>query len=169
MALGLLGAIAPAGAEPAPVLPEKVAPAQMGTMASAPFWLQNENSYKCALVRGGADSTPVVQNQCLSFNDQKWTYEHKGNLEYQIRNVNSGKCLLVRGGANGAPVVQYQCLDFIDQYWTFHYFAGITGEWYWLRNVNSGKCLLVQGNADGAQLVQFDCATFVDQSWRLWF
>jgi uncharacterized protein YbdZ (MbtH family) len=165
----MLGAIAPAGAEPAAVSPEKAAPTQMGTMAApAHFWLQNGNSYKCALAQGGADNTPAVQYQCLDYNDQKWSLVDKGGLRYQIRNDNSGKCLLIRGSSNEAAAVQFQCLDYVDQYWTFHWYGGVDNGWYWLKNVNSGKCLIVRGSSDGTQLVQFDCATYVDQAWRLW-
>lgn len=167
--LGLLGAIQPAGAEPAAAVPEKAGPVQMDMMAAANFWVQNGNSYKCALSRGFADNAPAVQFQCLTYNDQKWTLVDKGGLRYQFRNENSGKCLLVRGTNNEAPAVQFQCLDYVDQYWTFHYYAGVDNGWYWLRNVNSGKCLIVRGSGDDTQLVQFDCSIYADQAWRLWF
>lgn len=168
VALGLFGAIQPAGAEPAAPISEKAVPVQLDMRAAANFWLLNLNSGKCALSQGGADGTPVVQYQCLNFNDQKWDYVYKGNGQYQLRNANSGKCLLIRGSSNEAPAVQYQCLDFVDQYWEFYYYDGIADGWYWLKNVNSGKCLIVRGGSDGTQLVQSDCASYVDQAWYLW-
>lgn len=167
--LAVLGAIQPAGAEPEVSLPDNAVPVQMGTTAALEhFWLQNGNSYRCALAQGGADGTPVVQFQCLDYNDQKWSLVDKNYGRFQIRNDNSGKCLLVQGSSNNAPAVQFQCLDYVDQYWTFHYYGGVQNGWYWLKNVNSNKCLVVRGDSNGTQLVQFDCLGYVDQAWRLW-
>ncbi|MFJ5989981.1 RICIN domain-containing protein [Lentzea sp. NPDC092896] len=158
--LALVGTFQPANAEPLSSLSEKAG----ATKALAGFWLLNKNSGKCALVRGGADNTSVVQNQCLDFADQKWILVSKGGDLYQIRNLNSGKCLLVRGADNNAPVVQNQCLDFADQYWYFPSYPG-DPNWSHVKNLNSGKCLVVRGNSDNAPLVQFDCAQFADQAW----
>ena len=164
--LAFVSAIQPAGAGPVASSLEKAVPAKMDMTASAIYWVQNLNSGKCALSRGNADGMPVVQNQCLNYNDQKWGFIDKGGARYQIFNANSGKCLLVRGSSNEAPAVQNQCLDFVDQYWQFFNYPGHTG-WYWLQNVNSQKCLLARGNSDGTQLVQVDCLSFVDQAWGL--
>jgi hypothetical protein len=160
----LAGAIQPVGAEPAASLPDKAVPVTMDMSASAITWLINLNSGKCALSQGGADGQPVVQYQCLNYNDQKWELVSKGSSRFQIRNANSGKCLLIRGSSNEAPAVQFQCLDYVDQYWQFFDFPGYSG-WYWVRNVNSGKCLIVRGGSDGTQLVQFDCVSYIDQAW----
>jgi hypothetical protein len=164
--LAFVGAIQPASAEPVASLPEKAVPVNMDVMASAIYWVQNLNSGKCALSRGGGESTPVVQFTCLNYNDQKWGFVDKGGARYQIRNANSGKCLLIRGSDNEAPAVQFTCLDYADQYWQFYNYPGYTG-WYWLRNVNSGKCLIVRGGGESTQLVQFDCLSYVDQAWGL--
>jgi hypothetical protein len=153
VALAFAGAIQPAVAKPMKV--------DLG------FWLVNWNSVKCALARGGADNTPVVQFTCLDYPDQRWRLTHKGSGRYQIHNVNSGKCLLVRGSANEAPVVQNQCLDYADQYWEFPTYPE-PGLYFWARNVNSGKCLLVRGSNDNAQLVQTECARYKDQAWTQW-
>lgn len=160
----LVGAIQPAGAEPAASLPEKADPVgALGWVLNV--GLQNSNSGKCTLVRGAADQAPAVQFTCLNFADQRWDLiDNDDDRLFHLVNRNSGKCLLVQGSANSAPVVQYQCLDFADQYWTFHLYD--SGR-FWIQNVNSGKCLLVRGGSDGTQLVQFECASYADQLWSL--
>ncbi|GAA3629769.1 hypothetical protein GCM10022267_15470 [Lentzea roselyniae] len=160
----LVGVLQPASAEPAAALPGNAAPVKMDMAASAATWLMNLNSGKCALSQGGADGQPVVQYQCLNYNDQRWSLVDKGSSRFQLRNANSGKCLLVRGTGNEAPAVQFQCLNYVDQYWEFYNYPGYPG-WYWLQNVNSRKCLIVRGGSDGTQLVQFDCAQYIDQAW----
>lgn len=153
VALALAGVFQPASAEPT----------QTDVEIDLGFRLVNWNSTKCALARGGADNTPIVQYTCLAYQDQRWNLAAKGGGKFQIYNMNSGKCLLVRGSANEAPVVQFTCLDYADQYWEIIPYTPAV--YFWLRNVNSGKCLLVRGNNDNAQLVQTECAGYPDQAW----
>ncbi|MET9627318.1 RICIN domain-containing protein [Lentzea sp. NPDC006480] len=129
--------------------------------------LLNWNSTKCALARGTADQTGIVQFQCLDYKDQRWLFDDRGAGKFQIRNANSRKCLLVRGSDNEAPVVQFQCLDYADQYWELIPYTD-PAVYFWVRNVNSGKCLLVRGNNDNTQLVQYTCLRYPDQAWTQW-
>ena len=116
----MIGAVQPAGAEPATALPEKVVPAQMGAMG----WvlnagLKNSNSGKCALVRSGADQAPAVQFTCLNFADQRWDLiDNDDDRLFHLVNRNSGKCLLVRGGSDNTQLVQFECAAFADQLWS---------------------------------------------------
>ncbi|GGZ49924.1 hypothetical protein GCM10010387_50280 [Streptomyces inusitatus] len=138
--------------------------------ADATGWrLQNFNSGQCAVARGGAESSPVVQFPCGAYDDQGWTYPHHGGILNQIANRNSGKCIVVRGSTWGNKAVQSECnAGYADQIWEAHSFRHTNGEtlWYFLKR-GTDLALTVQGGSANNQLIQANYGGYADQWWRV--
>ncbi|WTW99915.1 RICIN domain-containing protein [Streptomycetaceae bacterium NBC_01309] len=146
-----------------------------------PVYIQNVNSSKCLVARGGQDSM-VEQTGCepsssWGWTDQRWyvrmeTYPGTSSpKDYQFVNVMSGLCLTVRGYMRNEPAVVAPC-DFAQSgspYWSDQ--RWIQPSIGAMQNRHSQQCLVGRGGGlDQPPPVQFPCdpQLFHDQLWNWW-
>ncbi|MEP7125205.1 MAG: RICIN domain-containing protein [Byssovorax sp.] len=128
----------------------------------------NEFDDRCLDVYGASqdDGAPVVAHNCNGGNNQRWSFEKRGDGFYQIVSRSSGKCLDVTDWSkdNGGRIQQWSCSGGDNQAWAVE-----TGGSTRLIAKQSGRCLDLTGwSLDNAvPIQQWDCHDGDNQKWSL--
>ena len=130
--------------------------------------VRSRSSGKCMDVNGAsqASGATVIQWNCGTGGNQRWTEEDAGGGFNRLKASHSGMCLDLasQSSANGVGLVQATCGTGASQQWSRED-AG--GGYYRLINRLSNKCADVPGGSgtDGVQLIQWNCNGGQNQQW----
>jgi len=143
-----------------------------GAAAAEAGPIQSLTSGKCVdLERGTTTDGPVViQFDCHSGPNQKWSFVQAGGGGYRIVSQLSKKCIGIdrTSAASSGAIIQSSCgAGASEQLWSL--VSG--GGGYFIKTIESGLCLDVPGGSavSGAKLVAWKCTGRENQVWRLAF
>ena len=122
------------------------------------------NQSLCVDAKGDkpADGTQLELYGCHGKENQRWTFENRGQNASSIHGIGN-LCIDVTAGASadGSPVELYACNNQKNQGWR-HFEDGR------IRELQTGKCLTATGVAQGAAVVISRCdANNAGQVWTL--
>ncbi len=120
------------------------------------FQLQFAHSLKCLDAFNNFSGANVGQWNCHGGENQKWKFNQKSGVYYEVIDVRDNLCLEVSGSSNqtGANIQVASCTGGDNQLFTPIYISEYE---YNLQNKNSNLLLDVSGNSqsDGANVIQY--------------